>query len=253
MARIGYLAKGLIYLITGILAFGASTGLGNSSEGKLGVLKFLEKQTFGQILLMILGVGLLCYSFWRLFQSIKDPENIGKDTKGMGKRLGFLFSGIFYSGLGVYAFKQAFQYLGSSDNNSGAGLLTSSGANFIFIAIGIGVAIKSVFQFRKVYKGNFLEKFDLTSIGNLNTRKIVKRLGYAGITARGIVAGIVAYFFIEAGMTVGMNSGDVKGTKEAFSFLRETQGAWLMGIVAMGLICYGCYMFVMAKYRSFSA
>jgi len=100
-----------------------------------------------------------------------------------------------------------------------------------------------------VYKGDFLEKFHLDTMSNINTRKTIKYLGYAGLTARGVVVAIVAYFFFRAASTAG--SEEIKGTQEAFSFLRQSSGPWLVGLVAFGLICYGAYMFIMAKYRQF--
>lgn len=251
VARTGYVSKGVVYALTGILAFGAASGLGGSSEGKLGVLKFLQEQPFGNILLGVLGLGLLCYAFWRFFQSIKDPENIGTDAKAIGKRIGFFFSGLIYLGLGGYAIYQIFNKTGGSGGKSnGSSIFPPESLSYIFYAVAIGLALKAIFQMVKAYKGDFLRKFHLDTMSNINTRKTVKWLGYAGLIARGIVVGIVAYFFFKAADTAG--SEELKGTQEAFSFLRQnSEGPWLVGLVAFGLICYGVYMFVMAKYRIF--
>ena len=251
VARIGYVSKGVVYALTGILAFGAAFGLGGSSEGKLGVLKFLQEQPFGNVLLGVMGLGLLCYAFWRLFQSIKDPENIGTDSKGIGKRIGFFFSGIIYLGLGGYSLYQIVYSTGSSGGSTnGSSIFSPDILVYIFYAVAIALAIKSIFQFVKAYKGDFLDKFHLNTLGDVNTRKTIKWLGYAGLIARGIVVGIVSYFFFRAADTAG--SEELKGTKEAFAFIRQnSEGPWLVGLVALGLICYGAYMFIMAKYRRF--
>ncbi len=248
IVRTGYVSKGVVYAITGILAFGAAVGLGGSSEGKLGVLEFLQKQPFGNVLLGVMGLGLLCYAFWRFFQSIKDPENIGTDSKGIGKRIGFFFSGLVYLGLGFFSLYQIFKPSGSSGSGKSQ-MLPTEYLPYIFYAVAIGLAVKAIFQLVKAYKGDFLSKFQLDTMSNSNTRKTVKWLGYAGLVARGIVVGIVAYFFFKAADTAG--SEEIKGTSEAFSFLRQSSGPWLVGLVAFGLICYGVYMFIMAKYRRF--
>lgn len=249
IARTGYISKGVVYALTGILAFGAAVGLGGSAEGKLGVLEFLQKQPFGKVLLGIMGIGLLCYAFWRFFQSIKDPENIGTDAKGTGKRIGFFLSGLVYLGLGAFSIFQIFKPSAGGDGGSKSGMLPTEYLPYIFYAVAIGMAIKAVFQWVKVYKGDFLSKFHLDTMSNINTRKAVKWLGYAGLTARGVVVGIVSYFFFRAADTA--SAEDIKGTSEAFSFLRQSSGPWLVGLVAFGLICYGAYMFIMAKYRRF--
>ncbi len=249
VARAGYISKGTVYAVTGVLAFGAAAGLGSQSKGKLGVLEYLQNQPFGNIILGVLALGLLCYAFWRFFQSIQDPENIGTDVKAMGKRIGFFVSGLVYLGLAVFSAYKIFEGGGDSGQSSGSSMLPQESLPYIFYAIAIGLAIKSVFQFVKAYKGEFLDKFHLDSLSNINTRKTIKWLGYAGMISRGIVVGIVSYFFFRA--ADGGGSEEMKGTAEAFSFLRESSGPWLVGLVAFGLICYGAYMFIMAKYRRF--
>lgn len=246
----GYAAKGTVYSLTGILALGAAIGFSKKSEGKLGVIKFLQDQPFGNVLLGILALGFLCYAVWRFFQSIKDPENMGVELKAIGKRVGFFFSGIIYLGLGIYTVYQIFGTT-TGEQSSGKSMLPADYLDYIFYAIAIGLAIKAIFQVVKAYKGRFLEKFHLNALSNINTRKTIKWLAYSGLVARAIVVGIVSYFFFTAADTA--NKNDIKGTSEAFSFLRQnSEGSWLMGTVALGLICYGTYMFVMAKYRKFN-
>lgn len=251
IARTGYAAKGVVYAITGILAFGAAIGMGmgNSSKGKLGVIQFLEEQPFGKVLLGFLGLGLFCYAFWRIFQSIKDPENIGNDRKGISKRIGFFFSGLFYLGLGIFAIYEIFKQI-NSRGSSKTEMIPTEFLTYIFYVIAVGMVIKSLFQFMKIYKGDFMSKFHLNAMSNINLMKTIKTLGYAGWISRGIVEGIVAYFFFRAADTA--SKVDIKGTAEAFSFIRQnSEGPWLVGAVAFGLICYGAYMFIKVKYRRF--
>lgn len=249
IARAGYASKGTVYAITGGLALSAAIGLGQSSEGKLGVIDFLEKQAFGKVLLALMGLGLFCYSYWRFYQSVKNPENIEDNTKGTAKRVGFFLSGVVYLGLGAYALYQIFSDTGGGGGNKGD-MVPRELLPYIFYAVAIGLALKSIFQLVKAFKGDFLSKFKLDTIANVSTRTIIKWLGYAGLIARGIIVGIVSYFFFTAASTA--TTEKVKGTKEAFSFLRQnSEGAWLIGLVAFGLICYGAYMFMMAGYRKF--
>lgn len=248
IARTGIASKGIVYLLTGVLAFGAAFGLSQTSEGKLGVLKLLEEQPFGKVLLGLLGVGLLCYSFWRFLQSIKDPENIGREIKGIGKRIGFFLSGCAYLGLGIFSIFEIFG--NTSGGSSKSEMISVAYLPYIFYATAAGLALKAIFQFIKAYQGNFLSKFQLDGLSNGNMRKTIQWLAYAGLVSRGTVVGIVAYFFFKA--AISANKNDLKGTSDAFSFLRQnSEGPWLMGLVAFGLICYGIYMLIMAKNRRF--
>lgn len=65
MARTGYVAKGTVYGITGVLTFLAAFNLGGEKTGQLQVLKFLDEQSSGNALLILMGLGLLSYSEWR--------------------------------------------------------------------------------------------------------------------------------------------------------------------------------------------
>jgi len=249
VARTGYIAKGGVYALTGILALFASFGMGGSAEGKLGVLEFLQKQPFGNVLLIALSFGLLCYGFWRFIQSVQDPEDIGTNFKGIGKRIGFFLSGFFYTVLAVIAILKIFNALGSS-GNKGKKMIPYEYLPYILYAIAFGLAIKAVFHLVKAYKGNFLKEFRLDKLANPKKRKTVKWIGYAGLVSRGIVVGLVSYFFFEAAHDFSVD--EVKGTAEAFTFLRQnSEGPWLVGLVAFGLICYGIYVCIMARYRQF--
>ncbi|NJW54882.1 DUF1206 domain-containing protein, partial [Salinimicrobium oceani] len=117
MARTGFVAKGVVYGIIGILTFKAAFDMGGQKAGQMQVLEWLEKQTFGNILLVLMALGLLCYAAWRFVQAVKDPEHIGDDKKGKAKRTGFFFSGLLYLGLAVLAALKAF---GSSTGSSGS-------------------------------------------------------------------------------------------------------------------------------------
>lgn len=249
IARMGHAAKGTVYLLTGGLAAGAAIGIAKSSEGKLGVIKFLQDQPFGNVLLVILAFGLLCYAIWRFFESIKDPENMGNDFKAVGKRIGFFVSGLIYLGLSAYSVYQIFRPTGNQQS-SGKTLLPTEYLDLIFYIIASAMALKAIFQIVKAYKGTFLNKFQLQSLSNVKTRKTIKWLAYSGLISRATVAGIVSYFFFTAADTA--TSSNIKGTSDAFSFLRQnSEGPWLMVAVALGLMCYGLYMLILAKYRKF--
>lgn len=255
IAATGYIAKGIVYALTGILTLLAAFNMGGQKAGKLQVIDYLENQAFGKWLVILLGLGLICYGIWRFIESILNPENIGTDTKGIVKRISFFISGLIYSGLGVFSILDV---LGKAsflkgDGGSGNSLLTGTSGQYIFIAIGLALAGKGIYQFIKVYKGDFLKKFKIQSISVMARRKYIKRIGYAGLISRGIVTSIIAYFFLTAGFNLaGNTSNGMKGSTEAFSFIQEqAYGKWLLGMVAAGLVCYGIYMFTMAAFRKF--
>ncbi|MGY5849461.1 DUF1206 domain-containing protein [Salegentibacter sp. F14] len=255
VARTGYAAKAVVYGLIGILTLLAAFNMGGQTAGKMQVIEFLEKQTFGNVLLGLIALGLLCYSAWRFFQAIKDPENVGKDMKGKAKRIGFFISALLYLSIAGYAGMKLFTNGSSTQSGTGQNgpmnaLLTGDAGVYIFTAIGIGLVITSFFQFKKAFYKDFLKKFDYQSISEEKRRRTIKNTGYLGLIARGIIFGILAFFFIRA--AVAHNTSNIKSTSDAFAFLHDSpMGSWLMGAVAAGMICYSIYVFMMVKYRKF--
>lgn len=256
VARTGFVAKGTVYAITGVLTFMAAFNMGGQKTGRIQVLEFLDKQTFGNILLILMAIGLASYSTWRFIQSLKDPENIGDDTKGKAKRTAFFISGIIYLGLAVLAVMRVIGSGSGSSGSSGAAQKSSflaSETGLIIIGIaGAGIAIAGIFQFVKAYRNDYTKKFDLTSLTEEKKRKSIKNTAKFGLSSRGVIFLIIGYFALKAAFS--SDPSKIKTTTEAFSFIQDSSyGAWLMGLVAAGLVAYAIYMFLMAKYRRFQA
>jgi hypothetical protein len=254
MARTGYVAKGAVYGITGVLTFLAAFNLGGEKTSQLEVLKFLDEQPFGNVLLILLGVGLIFYAAWRYTQSIKDPEGIGEDKKGKIKRVAFFISGTLYLGLGALAI---WRVIGTGGGSGGSGnsaqnssILASDTGLIILGIAGAAIVGTGIFQFIRAYKKSFIKKFDFESISEEKRRKTIKNSAYVGLASRGVLFLIMGYFALHAAIT--SNPSDIKTTADAFSFLEDSSyGAWLLGIVAAGLVGYAIYMFMMARYRHF--
>lgn len=255
MARTGFIAKGVVYGIIGVLTFKAAFDMGGQKAGQMQVLEWLEKQTFGNILLILMALGLLCYAAWRFVQAVKDPEHIGDDKKGKAKRTGFFLSGLLYLGLAVLAALKAFgssKGSGSSGSAQQSSFFASETGLVVLGIIGAGIVIAGIFQFVKAYKNDYYKKLGLATLGDEKKRKSVKRTAEFGLSARGVILLIIGFFAVKA--AINSNPSEIKTTREAFSFIQESNyGPWLMGLVAAGLIAYAVYMFLMAKYRRFPA
>lgn len=204
---------------------------------------------------MILGLGLLCYAAWRLVQSISDPENIGDDKKGTVKRVAFFISGCIYLGLAVLALWRVFASSpsqGSGSGNSGgqSSFLASETGLLIIGAVGVAFVCTGIYQFIRINKKSFMKKFDFASIQEEKKRETIKKSAYTGLASRGVLFLIIGYFALHA--SISSKPSEIKTTTEAFSFIQESSyGAWLLGLIAAGLVGYAVYMFMMAKYRSF--
>ena len=80
LARAGFVARGLIYGIIGVLAFDLAIGRGGKITNQQGAMRTLEHQPFGHLLLVLLAVGLAGYSLWRLLRAILGHGPEGADA-----------------------------------------------------------------------------------------------------------------------------------------------------------------------------
>jgi len=247
-AVIGFVSKGIVYLVIGILSLLAALNMGGGSSGTNQALTFLRKQPFGQILLLLLGAGLLCYAYWMFIQSIKDPENIGNSRKAKLRRFGFFSTGLVYTFIAVLDFYHVFN--SSTQGNSGSYYLNFLGAStlsIIFICVGIILVIQAAILIRGVFKGGLLDQFNLE--GHKYYR-LIRHFGQFGFYARAFIVAIIAYFFLRAGIYTGNH--DIKGIGEAFSFLSQSDlGRILMVVTAVGFISYGAFYVFLTRFRSF--
>lgn len=247
IAKFGLAAKGVIYLISGILTLLAALNMGGAMSGKFKVLDFLQKQPLGNVILIILALGFISYSIWRFIQSFSDPENHGSDTKGIIKRIGFAVSAIIYLVVAGIAVKKVISGSSGSGGKNYVDMFGPTVVTIAFIIIGLALAGKAIFHFKKAVDKRFLKEF---SIDGLKFHKLAKYAGYFGYYARAIVVGIIAFFFLKAGLYSGQN--EIKGTKEAFSFLQDSNyGTILMALVSAGLASYGIFVLLLSKYKKF--
>lgn len=239
-ARFGMLTKGLVYSLIGILTGLAALGMGGKQTGPEGALKYLAQQSFGQIILILIAIGLLGYVFWRFYQALTNPQNLDNDAKGYVKRLAYVISGFIYGGFAFYALKLVFN---STTNASGA-LNTSN--NLIIIAVGIGMLVKAAYDIYRAYSENFREEIHESKLSS-NEQKLLLKAGKFGHTARGLVIGLMAYLTLSSGFTSG---NTINTQTDAFTYIQNEYGTAVLAIIALGLIGYGVYMFIKAKYPS---
>ncbi|SRX76256.1 DUF1206 domain-containing protein [Aequorivita antarctica] len=247
-ATIGFVSKGIIYLVIGILSLLAALNMGGGSSGTNQALVFLKKQPFGQILLMLLGVGLLCYSFWMFVQSIKDPEDLGNSRKAKLRRFGLFTTGLVYTFIAVLTFYHVFTYVAEGTSSSRyLNFIGPSTLSIVFICVGIVLAIQSIILILGVLKGGLLDQFNLEGH---KYHQLIRRIGQFGFYSRAFIVAIIAYFFLRAGIYSGNH--DIKGIQDAFSFLDQSMlGRILMGFTAVGFISYGAFYVLLTRYRSF--
>ena len=245
--RFGLISKGIVYCLLGLIAVMAAVGLGSEKASKTETLDMIYGQPFGRVILVALFIGIMGYVTLRSFQCFRDSDQKGDDMKGLITRTGYGFSALLYLGLGIYVLKMLLN--GSGGNGDSRQLLVTKVLELPWgqWMVGITALIVIGSGINQMYKGfskKFLKKIKLV---RTNLEKVFTNAGVIGYISRGLVLAIIGYLLLHAAIT--SNPEEAKGSEEAFDFIENRFGTFLMGVVAFGLVAYGMFMFVKARYQ----
>jgi len=249
LGRLGYAAKGVVYSLVGVLAAQAALGRGGATTGTGGALERILQAPFGRILLSFIALGLAGHALWRFVQAGLDTEAKGGDAKGLLARAAYAVIGIIYTGLALSAAQLALRRAGNGDATQSrtAWLLAQPFGRWLVALVGIVVVGAGLYQFYRAYSTNFRDKLRLAEMSS-DTARWATNAGRLGFAARGVVFGIIGAFLIVAARQ--SSPEQARGLGGALETLaRQPAGPWLLGIVAAGLIAYGLFMLVQARYR----
>lgn len=253
LARFGYAAKGIVYLIIGGLAMKLAVGQGGAATDQRGALQTIYEQPLGKFLLIVIGIGLAGFALWSLVQAIFDTEGKGTKAKGIIARIGYGAVGVAYAGLAFGAFQLALgtgsvgQHSSTSTQDWTARLLKLPLGQAVVVIVGLIVLAIAIYLFAKAYTAKFQNRLALSGVA-AHIRRWLVGLGRLGYAALGVVFTIIGIFLIVAALQ--HNPSQAKGLDTALlELLRQPFGPVLLGIVALGLFCYGLYSLVEARYR----
>ena len=256
LARLGYTVKGIVYALIGLLAVLAAVGAGGETSGSKGVLRTIADGPFGQILVGAVGVGLFGYALWRFVQAFIDPDQKGTDAEGVIKRVGYFGSGVLHAGLGWAAVRLVMGSGGNGGSGNGAETWTAKlmaqpfGVWLVGIA-GAATIAYGLYQFYRAYKADFFDKLKTDEMSQTE-QTWAERAERIGLSARGVIFSIMGVFVIRAALNA--NPEEARGLEGALDALAaQPYGPYLLGLVALGLIAYGVYCWVLARYRRIPA
>ena len=255
LARCGYVAKGVMYLLTGLLAALTALHGGRTPPDSRGALEEILSRPYGRGLLSMIALGLASYAIWGLVQAVKDTEHRGTTARGIVLRLGYAGKGVLYAGL-AYSAVQLLSGLGGGANSEAvskewtARLLAEPFGRWLVGGVGGGIVAFALSQFYTAYTARFLGKLKRQEMEE-PIDKVALWCGRVGLSARGVVFSLIGGFLLQAALDV--NAHDARGLSGALRALEQPPlGPWILGVVAFGLGVYGLYMFVLARYRHIS-
>jgi hypothetical protein len=248
LSRAGFVARGLVYLIIGVLAAKLALRAGGRATDQEGALKTVAHQPFGKTLLILLAVGVAGYALWRYVRAALGHGPEGRDTGW--DRVMALSSGLVYTLLFIIAVKIL---LGSPTGTTSDAHKTTAGAfgwpagTWIVGLTGAVFVGAGIYQGYRALSQDFLED-SKTEQMRPGIRRWHARLGSLGYASRMVVSCIVGWFLIRAAIDFDPNAAvGIDGALGKLS--HQSYGHLLLGVVAAGLVAFGVYSILDARYR----
>lgn len=248
MLRIGYAARGVLFLLIGGFALLSAGGFGVHPQGARDALEHLFRGAVGVVLLWLLAFGLLCFAGWRLQQAILDTEGYGRGVYGLTRRCVLGASGAFYVALAVATARIPIAPRQASEDQAarewtawamaqplGRIVIALIAAGFIAIAVGLTV---------KAFRAPARQRLDMRR----TFRFWAVLAGSFGILTRAVV-------FLLIGGFLGLAAYDSNSRQAAglAGVLRAVQhqsfGGGLLAVAAVGLLAFGFFEMVEAASR----
>lgn len=250
-SRFGYAARGLVYLGIGTIVLLAATDRTPRAQGATGVLRAWADWPLGQVLIGAVGCGLAAFAGWRVLQSVFDADHHGTSPKAWGVRLGQAVSGLVYGGLALSAFEllDVFEDVGEADEGQGAQQAASAvlayphgdtlvlAAGLMVLGVGVGNLVQGLAQ-------DFAKRLACGP----DLCRVVVPLAKIGYAARGLATLPLGVFLTKAGLDA--RAAEARSWGDALQAVeRQPFGSWVLGVVAVGLIAFGLFGLVEARFR----
>jgi len=251
LARVGFLVKGVLYIVIGVLALQVAAKTGGRVTGTRGALTTVLGQPFGRTLLLVAAVGLLGYAAWRVVQGLFDPDRLGHEWRGLAIRASFVARGVVHAALGWQAFHL---YRGSSASSGTSEREVATEAfrwplgDWLVVLAGLGLIGFAVQQAYAAITGRLERNLD---VGELRREAGEWAVGLSrfGVAARAVVFALFGWAIVVAGWS--QDPSEVGTTTSSLRTLAGQPGAlgrWLLGVTAAGFVAYGFYEIIHARY-----
>jgi hypothetical protein len=249
LARLGMLCAGLLWIVVGVLAIQVALGAGGETTDRTGALQEIAQEPLGRSLLVVIAIGFAGYALWRFIAGALGRKLETNEELNWGKRLWYFARGAFYAFLcytTLAILARAGSGSGSEEGQAEAAFDWPAG-RWLVGAVGLGLAGWGLGSAYRGVSRNL--KDDLhTERMSAETNRWTTVAGVVGYLARAVVFLIAGVFVTRAAIeydpeeAVGLDGALQKLAHQSF-------GPLLLGVVAAGLVAYGLFYFVRARFR----
>lgn len=241
LARIGFAARGAVYVLLGYLAL-TTAGRETVDDGAGDAFAWIADIPGGTLLLYLAAAGLIGYALYRLSGALFDIERKGSDAKGIAHRIGYFVSAIIHTAMAWTATKIA-----SGSQKSGSDQSSEMAESVLGIPLGetiLGIAgvallVAGAFQARSAVTASFMK------LVSNSAPAATCWIGRAGHAARGVVFALIGWSLLRSAWME--RSSEVLSLGGAINDLRDMGPAFTL--IAAGLLLFGVFSLILSRYR----
>ena len=260
--RAGWFAKGIIYLVAGVLAlliaakasaWSSAVTTSNKEASPTGALKTIAQMSGGALLMWALAGGMLVYAAWRVVSALLPG---GSDAKAWVMRIGYLVSAVIYITFALTAISLAGSARANADGNAAVTSLSGNfmeqaGGRFVIGVVGVITIAAGLYRLVKGVRGDVTDELDLSALSP-QRRRWTERLGVVGEIGRGLGIGLIGFFLLRAAVTY--DAAQATGLDGALRRLAtETWGLFVVVVIGVGFAAYGLFCLATFTHRKLQA
>lgn len=249
--RVGWVAKGFVYALTGLLALAIAwpsadaSGNGDASSAEAsqtGAIARIAEHSAGRAVLVVLAVGLVVYAAWRVMTVLLPADN---DLKAWLARVGYVVSAGVYLALAWTAVTFVRRPGSSAEGEDSrvesftSELMANTAGRIAVFAIGAVLVIIAAVFMHKAVTASFETQLTGGGVGPLSHRGLVV-LGRVGWAGRSAMMAVIGFFLARA--AVRFDTDDAQGLDGSLRNAAESDvGTVLVVVVGVGLVVYGAF------------
>jgi hypothetical protein len=261
LARVGLASRGAVFVILGYLvvriAFGAlgSASSKHSASGS-GVAQAIAAQPGGQVVLVLLGAGLVLYAAFSAVDAILHHDDEDDTAKRWFNWFVAAAGVVIYAAFAVYCIYAAVsgstgggsaQKSDSQQSQWSAKVLNWPGGTIWLGLLGLVLFGIAVFHVVEAIRRTFLDRLERARM-SVRMWKFATAVGSIGYLGRAALFGIVGWFVTSAAIEDDPQHG--QGFDGAARLLADNgAGGVFLVVIAAALGCFGLYLFVESRYR----
>lgn len=245
VARLGLVGRGLLYVTIALLAANIARG-SRAGADREGALRAIGSHGLGRAALVFVAIGFAGYAVWRFLEATVYPGD-----KGVAGRVASAAKAALYVAFTITTTEYVITHHAENANRKHMGIagrvLQWPLGRWIVAAVGIALIGTGIYNVYRAVSGKFRKRLKEHELGD-NAQPWVFGVAVFGLLARGVAFGLVGFFVVQAAVTY--DARKAQGLDASLRALAQASyGRPLLLVVSAGLVSFGLWCFVQARYR----